>query len=240
MEQNGSVVDAAIAALLCNGLLNSQSMGIGGGFFMLYYNRQNEKFTVIDARETAPLNSTLDMFNHSNVINGGLSIAVPGEIKGYWKAHQLFGNLKWQKLFQPAIEMCNNGFCLPQTQHKFLKKYERCAQQNIEWRETYLNETLNEIYKINTIIKRPKLGKTLEIISREGESSFYNGILTDKIVEEIKHYGGIMTKHDLNIYEPIVKDSVSVKLNNGYEIHTVPPPSCGILLNFMLQLLERE
>jgi len=68
--------------------------------------RENEKITVIDARETAPLNSTPHMFNSlSDKTKGGLSVAVPGEIKGYWQAHQMFGKLKWSKLFQPAIEM---------------------------------------------------------------------------------------------------------------------------------------
>ncbi len=40
---------------------------------------------------------------------GGLAVAVPGEIRGYWDAHQAYGVLPWRDLFQPAIDMCESG-----------------------------------------------------------------------------------------------------------------------------------
>ncbi len=67
--------------------------------------RKDAKITVIDARETAPALSSYDMFLCKSKTKGGVSIATPGEIKGYWQAHKMFGNLKWSTLFQPAIEM---------------------------------------------------------------------------------------------------------------------------------------
>ncbi|XP_062701882.1 glutathione hydrolase 5 proenzyme-like [Aedes albopictus] len=37
LERNGSVVDATLATMFCAGLSNMQSMGIGGGFIMNIY-----------------------------------------------------------------------------------------------------------------------------------------------------------------------------------------------------------
>lgn len=213
-------------------------MGIGGGFFMLYYNRKEEKITVIDARETAPAASTCDMFKYNSKVKGGPSIAVPGEIKGYWQAHKMFGNLKWSKLFQSAIDMCNNGFQLPASQAKCLKYCENKIFDSQQLREIFVNRVNNEIYKTNSIIKLPKLAKTLETIAKEGESAFYNGSLTDTIVDEIQSEGGIITKSDLQSYQCILREPVTFKMKNNYLLNSAPGPSCGLLLNMILAILD--
>ena len=59
--RGGTAVDAAIAALFCNGVVNSQSMGIGGGFLMTVVLANGTKLALV-ARETAPAAATEDMY----------------------------------------------------------------------------------------------------------------------------------------------------------------------------------
>lgn len=63
MERNGSAVDAALAALICNGLVNMQSLGFGGGFMMTIYQRSTRQAFVLNARDLAPLAANSTMYN---------------------------------------------------------------------------------------------------------------------------------------------------------------------------------
>ena len=54
-----------------------------------------------------------DMFHGDASLSssGGLSVAIPGEIKGYAKAKEMFGNpaVSWESLIQPSIELARKG-----------------------------------------------------------------------------------------------------------------------------------
>ena len=62
LKRNGTVVDAAIATLFCMGVVNSHSSGIGGGFLMTLYLREQNKVVTLNARETAPAESGPNMY----------------------------------------------------------------------------------------------------------------------------------------------------------------------------------
>lgn len=63
LDRNGSAVDAALAALVCNGLINMQSMGFGGGFIMTIYEKESNRAVILNARDAAPGAAHAYMYN---------------------------------------------------------------------------------------------------------------------------------------------------------------------------------
>ena len=64
LEKGGSAVDSGIAAIFCLGVTQFHSTGIGGGGFMLVYEKDKKKFTGFDFRETVPSKADLSEFEN--------------------------------------------------------------------------------------------------------------------------------------------------------------------------------
>ena len=58
LKKGGSAIDAAIATQMVLNIVEPQSSGIGGGAFMLSYDRKTGNVTAYDGRETAPAAAT--------------------------------------------------------------------------------------------------------------------------------------------------------------------------------------
>ncbi|XP_013164955.1 PREDICTED: gamma-glutamyltranspeptidase 1-like isoform X1 [Papilio xuthus] len=240
LVSNGSAVDAAIAAMFCNGLYNQQSMGLGGGFFMTVYIKEEGKAYTVVARETAPAAATANMFhgNYDKAKKGPLALGIPGELRGLWAAYKRWGKLPWESLLAPTLALCENGYVMSKVLFDGLESAPY-VKNDPNLRKTYYNPTKGQFHRPGTVVKPSEaLCKTLKVIARNGGDELYNGSLAVEFLDDLQRAGSIVTADDLRNYQAKITDSLAVPLNNGDVLHVPPPPSSGVILVNILNILS--
>ena len=239
LKQGGNAIDAAVAVGFALAVTLPRAGNIGGGGFMLIYSADSQEVSAIDYRSAAPVAATSEMYlTQSGVVRfGHLVNAVPGSVAGLIKAHKEHGKLSLKEVLRPAIELARKGFPVSYDLNYVLDWGKNSMLANNASKKKFYNPK-DKPLPVASILKQPKLAKTLNIIANKGDQAFYEGEISDWIVEDSLANGGLITKGDLANYS--AKDRVPIEsFYRGYKIVSMPPAaSGGIVLLQILNILE--
>lgn len=227
----------AIAAALCVGVVDAFHSGIGGGGIALV-KESSENPAVFDYRETAPAAAHTDMFEGMSPFAsrwGGLSAAVPGEIRGYEALHQAYGKVPWSLLFEPAADIARRGFRLPRQVYYAIDYVGPVLCTVPALRERYCIG--HETKKPGDYIVMPELADTLTEIGEHGPDAFYTGAIAEGIVDTLRADRGIMTLGDLAAYRVERREPLYVDFNNR-RIWSIPAPGSGATVLSVLRTMS--
>jgi gamma-glutamyltranspeptidase/glutathione hydrolase len=248
LRQGGSAVDAAIATQMVLTLVEPESSGIGGGAFMLLYDKKSNRVTSFDGRETAPASATPTMFldangkprPHFDAVPGGLSVGVPGDIAMFEMAHKKYGKLAWAKLFTPAIKLSEKGFKVSAKLAAEIREFPQMAQMP-DFKAYFYHKDGTPVGE-GEVLKNPELAKTLRLIAKGGSKAFYSGPIAQAIVDKVNNAPvnrTTMTLADLANYRAVEREPVCGPYRT-YKICSMGPPSSGgIAILQILGMLER-
>ncbi|KAM4719735.1 glutathione hydrolase 5 proenzyme [Anableps anableps] len=240
LQQGGSAVDGAIAALLCTSVVNPQSMGIGGGSIVVVRNKSGD-VKVYNFRETVPLSFKASLLKDCpttfRLSTGSEWIGVPGELRGYDILHRQYGRLPWAKLFEPTIKLAREGIPMPPYLAHFMSS--DIVKNHVEKSslcKVLCNKNKTALSKGDTL-QFSKLAETLEIIAEQGANAFYSGRIGLDLIQDIKDAGGTITMEDLKSYKVNVNSPWTVSLGT-HQMHIAPPPAGGALVAFILRIMK--
>lgn len=242
LRQGGSVVDAAIATQLVLNLVEPQSSGIGGGAFMVVYSAKTGRIQTYDSRETAPAAARPDRFQDANgkplpfaqSVNNGMSVGVPGLLRGLELAHKEAGKLPWATLFQPAIKLAEDGFAVSPRLYTLVAGNKALPQQAAA--AAYFYAPDGSPWPVGHVLKNPAFAATLRAVAEHGADAFYQGDIARDIVAAVHGHAmpGDLTLDDLASYRAKTREPVCGAYR-GYQLCGMAPPSSGPLA--VLQML---
>ena len=250
LREGGNAIDAAIAVHTVLGLVEPESSGLGGGAFLVYYDRAKDTVTVFDGRETAPAAATSELFFKDGKVmdfvsawQSGRSVGVPGQIALYKAAHDASGRADWETLFEPAIRLAEDGFKVSP------KLAEILASPRLRGAIRLDDNPVTAAYfypdgeplAAGFVRTNPAYAATLTAVAEEGPAAFYSGRIAAEIIAAVTEGpdGGAMTLEDLEGYTVAVREPVCGELQSGFKICSAPPPSSGgIAQNLIMGLYD--
>ena len=243
LNSGGNAYDAAIAVGFTLAVVLPRAGNIGGGGFMVIHDSTLNKQFSIDYREKAPISSDKDMYlNSDGTFNdqklstfGYLASGVPGTVAGLWEVHSKFGSLEWSKLLEDAIYYAENGFYITPYLSDMLVKYESKLSFYPETKKIFQKN--NPDFENKKLVQKD-LAKTLKLIAQYGIDGFYLGPVAEKIHTQMQLNGGLITKDDLENYQPVWRTPLKSTYRDTEIITMGPPSSGGVHVIQMLNILE--
>ena len=246
LREGGSSGDAAIAMQLVLALVEPQSSGLGGGAFLLTYDLASRRVRSYDGRETAPAAAADYRFlrdgkvlSFNAAVNSGLSVGTPGLLRVLELAHSQQGRLPWKRLFQPAIDLAEQGFPVSPRLHAQIAGNRDLFAQ-LAARDYFYPQ--GKPAPIGYLLKNPELAAVLRQVAELGVTVFYQGEIAQAIVNAVQTHAqaGDLSLDDLKNYKAKERKPVCSNYKQLHVCGMGPPSSGGIAVLQMLGMLEQH
>ena len=238
LEAGGNAMDAAVGAAFALGVCEPQASGLGGQTMMLLHTAETGQTVAMDGSSRAPNRAVMEAISKkSSRLLGYQATTVPSTPATLGYVLDRYGTLSLEQVLKPAINLAENGVQITELQRKLQKRELRNLQKG-NASGLFLRGG-DKPYSVGRVFKQPVLAKTLNRLAEAGVEDFYQGLIGERICEDMERNGGFIQKDDLaNIPWPIEREPVSSRFGNMY-IHTMPPPGAGRTLLQMLNILRK-
>ncbi|MFV2007187.1 MAG: gamma-glutamyltransferase [Longimicrobiales bacterium] len=243
LRRGGNVVDAAVAVSFALGVVEPDASGLGGYGEMLIHLVGMREPVVIDFLTRLPEAANLDngaLLDSTGELPayGPVLANVPGMVDGMGLAFERFGSgtVEWSELVEPAIRLAENGFVLDDAFTTTLSRERARYLSYPRTRELFYRDG-NPLVAGDTLVN-PDLAWTLKQIAEGGARAFYEGEIAQRMVDDLRREGNVMTLRDLARYYAVQRRPVVGSYRGNTIFGSAPPTSGGASLVGKLNLLE--
>jgi gamma-glutamyltranspeptidase/glutathione hydrolase len=241
LRRGGSAVDAAIAAntVLC--VVYPHMSGLGGDGFWLIADPGTRRVHALDACGPAAAGATLDYYRSR--ANGGEipargalgALTVPGAVDGWRLAHERFGKLPWDSLFEAAIRYAREGMPVSRSLADWLAQDESLLMNYGETAAIYLPGKRPP--REGERLVQSDVARSFELVASQGaRRGFYEGSIPERICGGVRPQGSPLAVEDFAGFHATWVEPISTSYR-GYDVYEMPPSTQGFTALQIFNLL---
>jgi gamma-glutamyltranspeptidase/glutathione hydrolase len=262
LHRGGNAVDAAVAAIFAEGVVNPHMHTLGGEVPMLIALAETGQVVAINGNTAAPQRATIAWFTEHGMAlipgEGVLAAGVPAACDALVTALEQFGTMSLADVLQPALALASEGFPMhpglrgPSDYLPFSIAHvvSTFRQQWPTSAQLYMPQ--GRLPEVGEVWRNPDLARTFTLLLdaeraaapagraaglQAAREAFYRGAIAQQIVAFCQRQGGLLELDDLATFRTRVETPATVQYR-GYEVFKCGPWSQGPVFLQQLRLLE--
>jgi gamma-glutamyltranspeptidase / glutathione hydrolase len=238
LRAGGNAVDAAVAAVALQGVIDPHMTGIGGDCFALY-TPAGGKPIALNGSGRAPMAATLDHFLENGIAtiadDSPHAVTVPGAVDAWCHLVGTYGSRDMGRVLAPAIEAAEQGYCItPRVELDWVRYSSRVAKYPDAAAYFLPN---GRAPKTGERMANPALAATLRRIADEGRVAFYAGSVAGEMTTLLNSLGGLHAESDFSSYRAFETAPISAGYR-GMDLLECPPNGQGLAALLIARILD--
>lgn len=237
LQAGGNAMDAALAAVAVQCVVEPAMTGIGGDCFVLYSPKGGAPVAYNGSGRT-PAGTDLDKLKREGLTQiaptSPIAVTIPGAIDAWCHLNATHGSLPLERVLQPAIDAAENGFRITPRVAFDWGRFQTKLETNAAATAQFLPD--GRVPEVGEKRSQPALGKTLRRIAREGRSAFYEGEVPQEIAGELQRLGGSHTADDFAAHRGEVVTPITAPYRD-HDVYQCPPNGQGLAALMILRML---
>lgn len=239
LRSGGNAMDAAIAAVATQGVVEPQSTGIGGDCFAMVAPASGGVFAFNGSGRTPKALSAKALRDEgmtSIARTSAHAVTVPGAVDGWDQLQKRFGNLTLKDVLAPAIDHATSGYVVSERVAFDWAFESQVLAQSTVAAKTFLID--GKTPPAGAVHHQPALAKTLQAIADGGRNAFYQGDIADEMRATLNAAGGLHSAEDFSRHRGEFVEPVSTSYK-GHYIYECPPNGQGIIALLILNIMKQ-
>lgn len=238
LRAGGSAVDAAIAAVALQCVIDPLMTGIGGDCFALYCPAGGTP-VALNGSGRSPAKATLAYYLDNGFTSipddSAHAVTIPGAVDAWSKLIGSYGRFELGRVLAPAIAAAEDGYCVtPRVEFDWDRHSDRVARFPAS--AAYFLPG-GRAPRTGERMTNPALAATLKAIAAKGRDAFYHGAVAEEITGLLNSLGGLHEESDFAAYSAFETKPISGRYR-GRDLLECPPNGQGLAALLITRILD--